>query len=442
MSLLNNFVSNINVKNLFTKKDRLLIATSGGVDSVVLCKLCALAGFDFGMAHCNFQLRGADSDRDESFVKNLAAELNVPFHIVKFETKNFANANKFSTQEAARVLRYEWFEKIRAAHNYDYILTAHHADDNIETMLMSFFRGTGIKGLTGIKERNGKIIRPLLFVKRKELEDFLQEHQLNFVQDESNLSDDYTRNYFRNTLIPSLAKIYPDVNNILLANIERMKDVEILYQQAVELQKKKLLTKNGDDIYIPVLLLQKTAAAPTVLFEIIKAYNFSAAQLPEVMALLQSESGKYIVSSSHRILKNRKHLIISPLRLKETSFVIIEADGKYVFANGEIIIKKTENNNQPIPADPDIAFLDASKIEYPLILRPWRLGDYFYPLGMPKKKKLSRFFIDKKLSLLEKEKIWIIEMNKKIIWIVGQRIDDRFKITGSTKKILQIMWKH
>ena len=436
--LLQKFISNSNAKNLFTKKDRLLVATSGGIDSVVLCKLCSLAGYEFGIAHCNFQLRGADAERDEDFVKEFAADIGVPFYSVKFDTKKFAAENKVSTQVAARDLRYGWFEKIRIENNYDYILTAHHADDNVETMLMSFFRGTGIKGLIGIKEKKGSIIRPLLFAKRKELEGFLQQHQLSFVQDESNLHDDYTRNYFRNTVLPLITKSFPEVQDNLLANIDRFKDVDILYRQSIDQHKKKLLTLQGNDIYIPVLLLKKAPAFKTVLFEILSEYDFSAAQVPEVMALLESESGRYVLSSSHRVLKDRKHLIVSPVREKEVSFVVIENKGKYFFANGAINIDIIEEKNFEIPVDARTACVDASKVKFPLILRPWRTGDYFYPLGMPKKKKLSRFFIDKKLSLTDKEKIWVLESDKKIIWVVGQRIDDRVKVRETTQKILRI----
>jgi tRNA(Ile)-lysidine synthase len=435
MALLQQFISNYKTKNLFSVKDRLVVAVSGGVDSVVLCKLCSLAGLEFAIAHCNFQLRSRDSHNDEAFVKKLALEFDVPFYSIKFETKNFAAENKLSTQEAARILRYDWFEKIRVEHNFKYILTAHHADDNVETVVMNFFRGTGIKGLAGISEKNGKIIRPLLFARRNELENFLKEYQLSYVQDVSNLSDDYTRNYFRNTILPMIAKVYPEVDNNILGNIERNKEVEIIYRQAIEQQKKKLLNTKDNDIYLPVLLLQQHPALQTIIYEITREYGFSAAQVPEVMALLESESGKYVASKSHRVLRNRKHLIISPIKDVTASIVIIEKEGNYNYEHGNITIRKSAAPVL-IAHDANSACLDASKIVYPLILRLWKTGDYFYPLGMQKKKKLSRFFIDKKLSLIEKENIWVIEMNKKIIWVVGHRIDDRFKITPATKEIM------
>lgn len=438
--LFDTFIFNIKDKHLFTKKDRLLIATSGGVDSVVLCKLCSLAQFNFSIAHCNFQLRGSDADRDEKFVKSLAENLSVTFHSIKFDTKNYAAANRISTQVAARNLRYSWFEQLRIENGYDYILTAHHADDNAETILMSFLRGTGIRGLTGIKEKNGFIVRPLLFARRMQLEDFLHDQQLSFMQDETNLHDEYTRNYIRNTLLPAAAKVYPEVIENLLSNIDKLKDVETLYRQSIVQHKKKLLQMQHDDVYLPVLLLQNTPAAKTVLFEILTEYSFTAAQVQEVMALLTSESGRYITSSTHRVLKDRKHLIISKHREKETNCVVIGGEGKYIFSNGVMEVRTMKKDKMSFIEDAYTACIDASKLDFPLLLRPWKTGDYFYPLGMGKKKKLSRFFIDKKLSLAEKEKVWVIESNKKILWIVGQRIDNRVKITDATQKLLQMVF--
>ena len=416
------------------------MATSGGVDSIVLCKLCQLASLDFGIAHCNFQLRGEDSERDELFVKKFAAQLGVPFYSTKFETLKYAEEEKISTQVAARDLRYEWFEKIRLQNNFDYILTAHHADDNIETVVMSFFRGTGIKGLTGIKQKRGKVIRPLLFARRQEVGDFLNEMQLSYVQDESNLSDVYTRNYFRNTVLPMIVEVYPEVEANILRNIERMAGVNALYEEVVADQRKRLLQKKGKEFFIPILLLQKQVDVKTVLYELSKEFDFKAAQLPDVFQLLQSESGRYVSSCSHRILRNRKHLVIAPL--KETIFtrVVIENSGLYPFANGAIEIKEIARPKSFVTNTEDMALIDAKCVEYPMILRPWQTGDYFYPLGMQKKKKISRFLIDKKVSMTEKENVWVLEMNKKVVWVIGHRIDDRFKMTAGTTRAIQIKY--
>lgn len=438
MDLLNLFIKNYKSQNLFDPKSKLLVAVSGGVDSVALCQLCRHSGLKFAVVHCNFQLRGDDSERDERFVASLAAQLEVPFFSVKFDTKKYAEENKVSTQVAARELRYHWFEQVRKENNYDYILTAHHADDNVETVLMSFFRGTGIRGLTGIKSKNGKIRRPLLFARRSELENFIEKNKLPYVQDESNLHDDYTRNYFRNTVLPMIEKIFPEASENILSNIERMKEVSLLYRQAIEQHRKKMMVPKGNEWFLPVLLLQKSDAVATILFEIVREYGFTSGQVSEIINLLDSESGKYIVSPTHRILKDRRHLIISPLKESENTSVIMEGFGEYAFAGGTVIVKEMADVPSQISADDAIAMLDAKNISFPLILRPWKTGDYFYPLGMPKKKKVSRFLIDKKLSLIEKERVWVVEMNKKIIWVLGYRIDNRFKITLSTEKIIQL----
>lgn len=465
MSLLQRFIDNIQNENLFQKKDRLLLAVSGGIDSVVLCELCSQAGFDFKIAHCNFQLRGEESERDEVFVKSLGGIYSTEIFIKKFNTEKYAEEKKISIQVAARELRYEWFQELIAsatgklepatkefsetshiAHRTSYVLTAHHANDNIETLLMNFFKGTGIKGLQGIPAKQRKIIRPLLFAKRLELVSFAKENNLPFVEDSSNLSDKYTRNYFRNQLIPSVQKVFPEVEDNLLHNIERFKDTEILYQQAIQLHKKKLLEYKGDEIHIPVLKLLKSEPLKTIIYETIKEYGFTAHQTDEVLHLLKSESGKHISSSTYKIIKDRKWIIISPHYAQQASTILIDKnDKKIVFENGELEIRKFEKNDIPLSKDNSIATLDAREINYPLLLRKWKQGDYFYPLGTknlpagrPGKKKLSRFFIDQKLSLTEKEKIWVIESNKRIIWVVGKRIDDRFKITGSTTNVLKI----
>lgn len=446
MDLLQRFKKHIQTGNLFQEKDKLLLAVSGGVDSVVLCELCKQAGYDFAIAHCNFQLRDADSERDEKFVSELANKYKVDFHVVRFDTKDFAKERKISTQEAARELRYNWFEEIRTTNGYQYILTAHHADDNIETVLMNFFRGTGIKGIRGIEPKHGFIVRPLLFADRSELEEFLQANKLEFVADYTNQQDDYTRNYFRNQVIPFIEKSFPEVKENILSNIIRFRKVELLYQQAVDLHKKKLIEVKGNEIHIPVLKLKKAEPLHSIVYEIIKEYGFSSSQTDEVISLLDSESGKYVQSFSHRIIKNRKWLIIAPKQTEQAETVLIEAGDTNVqcsMFNVQFSIVETTNSSlrgtsQKPPTTNSLACLDADEIKFPLLLRKWKQGDYFYPLGMKKKKKLSRFFIDQKLSKTDKEKVWVIEMDKKIIWVVGYRIDDRFKITDKTKTVLKI----
>jgi tRNA(Ile)-lysidine synthase len=443
MSLLKQFQQYIKKENLFQPKDRLLLAVSGGVDSVVLCELCKQAGYDFAIAHCNFQLRGKESERDELFVQRLGEKYEVKVLVKRFDTEKHASEWKQGIQEVARTLRYNWFNELVTGQLSEdacqYVLTAHHKDDNIETLLMNFFKGTGINGLHGILPRQRKLIRPLLFAGKNELKEFAKENNLQFVEDSSNSTDTYTRNYFRNQLIPSLQKVFPQVENNLAENLQRFSEVEILYRQSIALHKKKLLEQKGEEVHIPILKLLKAEPLSTIVYEIIKEFSFTSHQTTDVVALLQSESGKYIQSSTHRIIKNRNWLIISPNQIQFTENILIEEqDKKIEFSGGVIELKKIINTQYSISNDQLTAQLDADEIKFSLLLRKWKQGDYFYPLGMNKKKKLSRFFIDQKLSLTQKENVWVIETNKKIVWVIGLRIDNRFRITDKTKNILQV----
>ncbi len=457
MNLLQNFKDYINQHHLFNQKDKLLLAVSGGVDSVVLCELCHQAGYDFAIAHCNFKLRGAESDRDENFVKELAVKYNVEFYSQTFNTTEEAKKRKTSIEETARDLRYEWFDELLGNKQYAisnklnetncplpiayWLLTAHHANDNIETVLMNFFRGTGIKGLRGILPKQHKIIRPLLFAKRSEIENFATENKLAFVTDSTNAQNEYTRNYFRNDLIPAIQKVFPKVEENSLQNIDRFMDVEVLYNQAIALHKNKLCVLKGNEVHIPVLKLAKAKPLQTIVYEIVKDFGFTALQTTDIVNLLQADSGKYIQSSTHRIIRNRKWLIISPKNTNEAVTILIEeGDKKISFENGELELELNSKLN--IQNSQFNIQLDASKITFPLLLRKWKQGDYFYPLGMKHKKKLSRFFIDNKLSLTQKENTWVLESNKKILWVIGMRIDDRFKITENTKEVLEVSFKN
>lgn len=458
--LLQRFTDYISTNNLIQPGDRLLLAVSGGVDSVVLCELCQQAGFNFMIAHCNFQLRGEESNRDEAFVTGLGNKYGVKVLVKKFDTATYAQKAGLGIQEAARNLRYNWFieickeaktqtkspglNQLKANTTRVLIVTAHHANDSIETLLMNFFKGTGIKGLHGIRPvqlDRPFIIHPLLFATKNELQAFAKEQELLYVEDSSNKSLKYTRNFFRNEVLPLIKQQFAEVESNLMDNIRRFNDIELLYNQAILQHKKKLIEKKGNEIHIPVLKLMKTKPLHTVLYEIIKEAGFSDKQVNDAVALLTSETGRYIQSHSHRIIKNRNWLIVTPVESCLAHNILIEADEKTIFfPKGQIKIKRSTAAEHKIMQAPQVAQLDVNDIGYPLLLRKWKQGDYFYPLGMNKKKKLSRFFIDKKLSLTEKEDVWVIEMNKKIIWVVGMRIDNRFKITGQTQQVLILEW--
>jgi tRNA(Ile)-lysidine synthase len=446
MDLPENFKNYIIKERLFTPADRLLLAVSGGLDSVVLCELVHRADFRPVIAHCNFRLRGAESDRDEAFVRELAQRYGREVVVQHFETQAYAAAQRLSVQAAARELRYAWFRQVTDAWGEKgVIVTAHQLDDNIETMVMNFFRGTGLTGLRGMLPLQGRIARPLLFAARDELRRFADESNLIWVEDSSNESDKYTRNFFRHQILPLVEQAYPSARGNLADNLSRFRETEALYRDAVDRQKKKLLEPRGDEIHIPVLKLKKAVPLLTLIYEIFSPFGFTPQQTDAIAGLLDSPSGKYICSATHRLLKDRRWLILSPLgggsplRGGGAAIVVIEKDRSIVdYAGGRLRLDLLPEFSGRPSAESSAAWLDAGQIVFPLLLRPWRPGDYFYPLGMRKKKKLARFLIDQKLSLAEKEKVWVLEMNKKIIWVVGRRIDDRFKLTNATRQVLRI----
>jgi tRNA(Ile)-lysidine synthase len=440
MNLLQAFNDFIAKERLFSTGDQLLLAVSGGLDSVVLCELSHRAGLPFVIAHCNFQLRGDESDRDETFVRQLARRYDREVLVQRFDTRGYAATRQLSIQVAARDLRYGWFGQIvEGCGEKAVIVTAHQLDDNIETMVMNFFRGTGLTGLRGMLPHQGRVVRPLLFAGREELHRFADEEKLTWVEDSSNESDKYTRNFFRHQILPLVERAYPQALDNLADNLARFRETEILYREAIDRQKKNLLEQKGGEVHIPVLRLQKAVPLPTLIYELFSTYGFSPQQTGAIAGLLDSPSGKYICSATHRLLKDRRWLILTPLHGTGSTTVVIEKGRSIVdFAGGNLHLEcLPEFTGQP-SAESSVAWLDAWQIEFPLLLRPWRPGDYFYPLGMRKKKKLARFFIDHRLSLADKEKVWVLEMNKKIIWVVGRRIDDRFKLTASTREVLKI----
>ena len=442
------FKEEVRAKGLFTQRDWLLLAVSGGVDSVVMCELCRNAGYDFRIAHCNFQLRQEESLRDEEFVASLGNKYGVEIFIKRFETEKYASQNTSSVQESARSLRYEWFSQLVDSAKKEspapghYLLTAHHAGDNIETLLMNFFRGTGLHGLTGIPQSNAYVRRPLLEFTRAELIEYANEKGLDWVEDSSNLSVKYTRNYFRNELIPAVSKVYPGVEDNLAGNIRRFREIEKIYRAGVEGIKKKICRQKGKEVHIPVLQLLKPLNRALV-YEIISPYGFQEKQVDELIRLAGSASGRYISSpkNNYRIIKHRHWFIISPSTSPEAeNFIIEKAENILTFAGGQLRIREVKSGNPPKELNEHTARLDLDLVEFPLLLRRWKKGDYFYPLGMRKKKKLSRFFIDQKLSTIQKENAWVLQTGERITWIVGMRIDDRFKISDSTRNLLEIQF--
>jgi tRNA(Ile)-lysidine synthase len=422
----------------------LLLAVSGGVDSVVLFDLIKRAGFSFSIAHCNFQLRGSESVRDEFFVSSLKGATEI--FVKKFATSDYAIEHKIAIQEAARKLRYDWFaDLIDELHTkidkQILLVTAHHGDDNIETVLMNFFRGTGILGMRGILpfQSERSLIRPLLIFRKEQLIAYANENHLQFVEDVSNESDKYTRNFFRNQLIPQIQSIFPEAEKNILGNIERLNEVANIYQEAIVGKLNKLCEQRGAEVHIPILKLKQESALNTIVWELSKNFGFSAAQTSEIIKLLDADNGAHVSSLTHRVIRNRKWLIIAEKEKLNAQIHVIEADEtKLSFSLGTLHLTQLVNADYSINPDPAIVLIDQNKIQFPLLLRKPKSGDYFYPLGMQKKKKISRFLIDLKLSKTQKENCWVIESNKKIVWVVGYRIDDRFKLQLKAANIFKV----
>ncbi len=417
-----------------------LLTVSGGADSMVLAYLFLKNEFKFAIAHCNFQLRGEEADKDENLIKEWCKVNNIQFHTIRFDTKQKVEEWKKGTQETARILRYEWFEQLRTLHNYAGIVTAHHANDNVETMLINLFKGTGISGMHGILPVNGYLIRPLLNISKEVILEFAKENNVPYRNDESNFNDDYLRNAVRLNLIPQIKKYFPNIIDNVNESIVRFKETEILFNIAIEEQRKELLEKRGEDYYISILKLKKREALNTIFYEFLKPFGFSSLQIPHVLQLLNAETGRFVASNSHRILRNRNFLIIAALpTVSATDFILIDAVPCSINIGTMALTFSIVDKKSDIIYDPRYAYIDVNEIEFPLILRRKQTGDYFYPIGLGmKKKKISRFLIDQKVPLHEKENIWILECNKKIVWVAGYRLDERFKVKNNAEKLLLI----
>lgn len=426
------------LKSQQLEQAQLIVACSGGIDSVVLSHLCHLSNVDFSIAHCHFGLRGAESDRDADFVKQLAQQYNVLFHIKHFDTRQYGDLKKLSIQEAARELRYAWFDDLRSETGAAWTLLAHHVDDNVETVLMHLFRGTGLHGLTGMPQRapQSHCLRPLLQHTRAEIETFATGHNLQWVTDSSNESSYYTRNFFRNEVIPLVQQKFGQASSNVLHTMERLQKTEALYNVLLHGLLKKLLVHNGTEHKIAISKLQEFAHT-SLPYEVLKKFGFAEKQVPEFLKLTDASSGSYLENDTHRIIKHRNWLLILPqAQLPQTTAIVEAATKKLLLPIGELHFKKRDQFS--LQSSQAIAQLDSKQIAFPLVVRRWKEGDYFYPLGLRKKKKLARFFIDQKLSLPQKEAVWVVESASRIVWIIGYRIDDRFKITPTTKSILEI----
>ncbi|MBA3899198.1 MAG: tRNA lysidine(34) synthetase TilS [Bacteroidetes bacterium] len=426
---------------LFQPEDKVLIGLSGGIDSVTLAHLFLLSGFKFGIAHCNFSLRGTESDADEAFVKAFAEKHQVPFFTNRFNTLDYATENKMSIQMAAREMRFEWFENLRLQEGYKYIALAHHNDDEVETFFINMIRGTGITGLSGIKPKRNSLLHPLLFASRMEIEEFVNENQIQFREDKSNLTKKYLRNKLRLDLLPEFEKLNPSFKQTIKAEIKRLKDVNSIFQEAVNDKRRELFYHSSDYKFCSIYITELKKLKPIELwvFELLSTFNFNIETIREIIDALDGEPGKKFFSDTHRLIKDREMLIISEL-LNEKPFEGIEitTDTSDIVTPIPISFSSFAISDKfKVPASPYIACLDANKMSGPIRIRRWENGDRFMPLGMTGFKKVSDFLIDLKIPLSEKEKIFVMTSGNEIAWVIGYRIDNRFKLTPETGSIFK-----
>lgn len=434
------FADYILAEKLFTKQDRLLLAVSGGLDSIVCAALLRANGFSVEWAHMNFQLRGEESTRDEDFVRRLSADWDLPLHIAHRNTVALAAERKLSIQETARQLRYEWFEELRL-HHFDRIVTAHHADDHAETFLLQLMRGTGISGLAGIPLKRGPIVRPLLFASRAELQAYATAKGLSWVEDSSNEKIDYSRNRLRHQLLPLMETAFPGVAKQVAASATHVREQQFWYEEAIHRQLKKMRVVESEKEKMPALLLAKTPGAKTLFFEWLYQKGFQPGEIDTAWKLVSSQTGAYVDANGYRLLRNRNWLELERLSMTVGSIGLIETGtGSMQHDQYKLSWRLQAYRGEAIPTSPNTAWLDSRHIEFPILVRRWKTGDYFYPLGMPSKKKIARFMTDLRLSRTEKDQAYVLASAKKILWLAGRRIDHRFRVTASTKEVLVLEW--
>lgn len=428
------FTQYIEDKQLFPTNARLLVAVSGGVDSMLLATLLAQKKYHIAVAHCNFNLRGQDAIDDAVFVKKHFENQGFTVHIADFDTAAYAKKHKLGTQEAARNLRYDFFQNIAQEFDYQYIATAHHLNDNVETMLFNLSHGTGIRGLKGIARKQNNIVRPLLFAKKNDILAYAKIHNIPFREDASNASDKYSRNAIRQHVIPALEQINPSFVKSADATLDFFQEQQHLFDFFMKNIEKKILTEENKFIKINISSLLEFPSTSTILFEILRHKAFSSVQCKEITRALQPRhSGKLWISKTHELLLDREYLIIrkKQIQIANNEYIINFENSELLFDNSKITLFKSDSIEKSNLIASNIAYLDVTKLSFPLILRRWQAGDFFLPLGLKgKKKKLQDYFSDLKLNRFEKEDIWILTSDSKIVWIIGFRQDERFAVAA------------
>ena len=422
------------------EKAGFIIAVSGGADSITLLHAFKYLNLNIFALHCNFNLRGKESNMDEQFVKRFCETYGIPMSVKRFDTQEFAKKNGISIEMAARELRYAWFEEMREKKKMDYIVVGHHADDLAETLFINMCRGTGIKGLTGIRPVKDKILRPLLSRSREEIIAYIEQNQLGYRTDSTNNSLDYVRNKIRHLIIPVCKEINPSFLHTVQENCDTMKEVEQIYQYGISCLKADIVSEENGEILIDI---QKTMASPapyTFLFEFLKPYGFNSTQIEDILNSNEAIPGKQFESGEYLLTKGRVYWRLFNILEKEEERQLLADSGEYHLDDFTFTLDEQEiDDSFTVPQDAELGCFDLDKITYPLVLRHWSTGDWFCPLGMKRsKKKLSDFFTDLKFSAKQKKECLILQSGKDIIWVVGHRIDDRYKVSPTTKRILTV----
>ncbi|MDC0371381.1 tRNA lysidine(34) synthetase TilS [Flavobacteriaceae bacterium] len=430
---------NTHIENNFSglTNQKILLAVSGGVDSMVLADLCLKSDFNISIAHCNFKLRGDESDADERFVLEFAKSNNLTVYSDHFDTADYVERNKLSVQMAARKLRYDFFDKLRNEHLFDAVLTAHHADDNLETFFINLSRGSGLDGLVGIPNKNKYVIRPLLLFTRAQILEYASENKLKWREDSSNASLYYQRNHLRHELMPALKAIYPSIINALQSTQNYLKSSQDLLQNHIKVISDEVIEySNTSEKHYSVSALKNLNPLRSYIFPLFHCYGFT--DFDELYNLIDAQTGKQIHSKTHSLLKDRSMLILTKKSLNKKFYQKIEAENSTVRIYEYGISLKLENPSELGVSNHNTLFLDADKVQFPLVLRTWKEGDYFYPSGMSGRKKMSKFFKDQKLSIIEKSKVLLLCSNDAVIWVLGMRSDARFLADKKTIKLLKI----
>ncbi|MCS6917903.1 MAG: tRNA lysidine(34) synthetase TilS [Chitinophagales bacterium] len=435
------FLQHVRERQLLQPRQRLLVAVSGGPDSVTLMHLLKKLDWSVVAAHINHQLRGRDSDADEAFVAQLAESRKIPFLSRRTATLEYASEKKISIQQAARELRYQALEEMRRQHSLQRIVTGHHADDTVETVLLNLFRGTGLKGLAGIPEQQGRIVRPLMPFFKDELLDYARREGLSYIVDETNYQSVYTRNKIRLDILPAIEQHFPTFRQVLLRHVPLYREAAGLLYEVLEKKLKRMLHLEGNRQQLPLARLRSHPAVHLLLRQWLHPYGFSSDQMVQLADSLDLQPGTQFLSATHRLVLDRKFLILTEYRPKVAAPVVVtESRQRVVLPHGTLIFRTAEDWDHV----PDVAnqhWLDRQQLQFPLLLRPWQAGDYFYPLGMNrKKKKISDFLIDQKVSLPDKENTWVLLSGEKICCVIGHRIDHRFRITESSRQALVLHW--